>query len=105
MTSSSDKSPLSQWWWDHFDAKQVTSLAWASHSWVGKDCNLLSTHQAMQRRVIQDEKAATHIILGELHGLFHEAANITGMTYRCELTGHTLPCINSKDIRWAWMQD
>jgi hypothetical protein len=59
----------------------------------------------MQRRVIQDKKAATHIILGELHRLFHGAANITGMTYRCKLTGHALSCINSKDIRLAWMQD
>jgi hypothetical protein len=105
MTRSSDKSTPSQWRWDRFDAKQVMSLAWASHSCVGKDCYLLSTHQAMQRRVIQDKKGATHIILGELPGLFHEAANITGMTYRCKLTGHALPCINSKDIRLAWMQD
>jgi hypothetical protein len=59
----------------------------------------------MQRQVLQDEKAATHIIAGELHHLFHDAANITKMTYRCKLTGYTLPCINSKDIRQAWMQD
>jgi hypothetical protein len=59
----------------------------------------------MQRRVLQDKKAATHIIAGELHQLFHDAANITKMTYRCKLTGYTLPCINSKDIRQAWMQD
>mgnify|MGYP002807830657 CR=1 FL=1 len=59
----------------------------------------------MQRRVLQDEKAATHIIAGELHQLFHDAANIAKMTYRCKLTGYTLRCINSKDIRQAWMQD
>jgi hypothetical protein len=59
----------------------------------------------MQRRVLQDEKAASHIIAGELHKLLHDAADIVGMTYRCKLTQHTLPCINSKDIRLAWMQD
>jgi hypothetical protein len=59
----------------------------------------------MQRRVLQDVKAASHIIEGELHKLLHDAANITGMTYCCNLTQHTLPCINSKDIRLAWMQD
>jgi hypothetical protein len=105
MTSNTNRPPPIQWRWDRFDAKKVTSLTWASRSCVGKDCNLLSTHQAMQRRVLQDEKAATHIIAGELHKLFHDAANITGMTYRCKLTGHTLPCINSKDIQLAWMQD
>jgi hypothetical protein len=66
---------------------------------------LLSTKQAMQRRVLQDEKAATHIIAGELHQLFLDADNITKMTYRCKLTRYTLLCINSKDIRQAWMQD
>jgi hypothetical protein len=53
----------------------------------------------MQGRVLQDEKAATHIIAGELRQLFHDAANITKMKYRCKLTGYTLLCINSKDIQ------
>jgi hypothetical protein len=105
MTSNNNRQPPSQWRWDRFNAKHVTSLAWASRSCVGRDCNVLSTQQAMHRRVLQDEKAATHIIAGELHKLFHDAANITGMTYRCKLTGHTLLCINSKDIRLSWMQD
>jgi hypothetical protein len=105
MTSNDNRPSKTQWRWDRFDAKQVTSLAWASRSCIGRDCNLLSTKQAMQRRVLQDEKAATHIIAGELHQLYHDAANITKMTYRCKLTGYTLPCINSKDIRQAWMQD
>jgi hypothetical protein len=112
MASNSNETPPTQWRWDRFDAKQVTSVARASRSCVGKDCNLLSTHQAMQRRVLlQDKKAASlHIIAGELHKLLHDAANIVGMTYRCKLTQHkltqhTLPCINSKDIRLAWMQD
>jgi hypothetical protein len=105
MTSNDNRTSTTQWRWDRFDAKQVTSLAWASRSCIGRDFNLLSTKQAMQRQVLQDEKAATHIIAGELHQLFHDAANITKMTYRCKLTGCTLPCINSKDIRQAWMQD
>ena len=59
----------------------------------------------MQRRVLQDVKVASHIIAVELHKLLHDAAKITGMTYRCKITQHILPCINSKDIRQAWMQD
>jgi hypothetical protein len=62
MTSNNSRPSPSQWPWDRFDAKHVTSLAWASRSCVGKDWNLLSTHQAMQRRVLQDEKVAMQII-------------------------------------------
>jgi hypothetical protein len=105
MTSSTDRAPPSQWRWDRFDAKQSTSLAWASRNCVGRDGNLLSNQQAMQRRVLQDVKAASHIIAVELHKLLHDAAKITGMTYRCKISRHILPCINSKDIRQAWMQD
>ena len=105
MTSNKNKTQPAQWRWDRFNAKQVTSLSWASRSCVGQDCDLLTTQQAMQRRVLQDEKAASHIIAGELHKLLHDAADITKMTYCCKLTQHTLPCINSKDIRLAWMQD
>jgi hypothetical protein len=82
MTSNDNRPSTTQWRWDRFDAKQVTSLAWASRSCIGRDCNLLSTKQAMQtRQVLQDEKAATPIIAGELHQLFHDAANITKMSY------------------------
>jgi hypothetical protein len=66
---------------------------------------LLSTHQVMHRQMLQDKKEASHIIYGELHKLLHDAAIIAGMMYRCKLTGHILPCINSKDIQLAWMQD
>ena len=59
----------------------------------------------MQRRVLEEEKAAIRIITSELHQLLHDAANITGMTYCCELTQQTLACINSKDIRLSWVQD
>jgi N-dimethylarginine dimethylaminohydrolase len=83
MTSSSTKQSLSQWRWDRFDARKGTSVAWASRNCVGKNSNMLSSHQAMQRRVIQDEKAAVNVIVSELHQLLHDAANITGMTCRC----------------------
>ena len=59
----------------------------------------------MQRRVILDKNAASLTIASEVHQLLHVAANITGMTYRCNLTNHTLACINTKDIRLSWMQD
>jgi hypothetical protein len=106
MTSNNNRPPPSQWQCDCFDAKYSTSLAWASCNCVlGKECHLLSTHQAMQRQVLQDKQKATHIISGKLHKLMHDAANITMMTYCCKVIGHTLQCINSKDIQPAWMQD
>ena len=72
---------------------------------LGNDTDNPSTHHAMQRRVLQDEKAASRIIAGKLHQFLHDAADITGMTYRCKLTGYTLACVNSKDIRLSWVQD
>jgi hypothetical protein len=104
MTTSTE-STLTQWRWDRFDAKKVTSVAWASRNCIGHDSHLPERHQEMQQRVLQDEKAASRIITSELHLLLHDAAHITNMTYRCKLTQQTLACINSKDIRLAWMQD
>jgi hypothetical protein len=100
MTSNNNGTPPSQQWrWDRFDAKLVTSLAWANRSCVRKDyTNLLSIHHAMQRRVLQDKKAASHLIVGKLHKLLHDVADIAEMTYRCKRMQHTLPCTNSKDI-------
>jgi hypothetical protein len=94
-----------QWRWDRFNARTVTSVSWASRNCVGKDCTELSTHQAMQQRLIQEQKSAELIITSELHQLLRDAASITGMTYCCKLTKHTLACINSKDIRLSWVQD
>ena len=86
MTTTSSIIPPAQWRWDRFDAKKVTSVAWASRNCVGMDSHLPEAHQAMQRRVLQDEKAAGQIIASELHLFLHDAANITQMTYRCKLT-------------------
>jgi hypothetical protein len=105
MMAGTIETRPSQWRWDRFDAKKVTSIEWARRNCVGHDNDTHSAHQAMQRRVLQDEKAASRIIAGELHQLLHDAADITGMTYRCKLTCHTLACINSKDIRLSWRQD
>ena len=63
------------------------------------------SHEAMQRRLLLDEKASTRIINAELHQFLHDAADITGRTYTCKLTQHVLPCISIKDIRKAWTQD
>ncbi len=104
MTSRNETTPC-QWRWDRFDVKHVTSLAWASRNCVGMDSDMESTHQAMHRRVIQDEKEATGIIAAELHQFVHDAATIAGMTYRCKQTNLILPCINIKDVRLAWLQD
>jgi hypothetical protein len=103
--TSTNETPPSQWRWDRFDAKKVTSVAWARQNCLGNDTDNPSTHHAMQQRVLQDEKAASRIIAGELHQFLHDAADITGMTYRFKLTGHTLACVNSKDIRLRWVQD
>jgi hypothetical protein len=103
--TSRNKTTTCQWRWDRFDVKHVTSLAWASRNCVGRDCNMESTHQAMHRRLIQDEKEATGIIAAELHQFVHDAATIAGMTYRCKQSDLILPCINIKDVRLAWLQD
>jgi hypothetical protein len=100
MTNPS-KTGKVQWRWDRFDAKKVTSVDWAARNCVGRD----SDHQAMQRRVLQDERSAGLIIAGELHQLLHDAAKITGMTYLCKFTNPSLPCINTKDIRLSWCQN
>jgi hypothetical protein len=105
MEDTSNTMPKVQWRWDRFNARSLTSAAWASRNCIGKDNTQLSTHQDMQQRVIQEQKSAEHIISSELHQLLRNAANITGMTYCCKLTQHTLACINSKDIRLSWIQD
>jgi hypothetical protein len=99
------KSTPCQWRWDRFDPKKVTSVAWASRNCVSVGGDNHDMHKSMQRRVLQEEKGAAHIIAGELHQLLHDGAKITGMTYCCKLTQQTLPCINNKDIRMAWLQD
>ena len=88
-----NKPPSCQWHWDRFDAKTTTSVAWACQNCVGAGSDNPYNHQAMHRRVLQDEKALAHIIIGELHQLLYDAAN--------KLTHQTLACINNKDIRLA----
>jgi hypothetical protein len=105
MTTPSMVNTTVQWRWDRFDAKKVTSVDWARRNCVGNDLLSFGAQQAMQKQVIQEAKAAGLTIGSEIHQLLHDAAEITGMSYCCKLTGHTLPCINSKDIRLSWMQD
>jgi hypothetical protein len=106
MTCTSETAST-KWRWDRFDAKKVTSVAWASRNWncIGSNSHLPETHQAMQGKVLADAKSAGQIITSELHLLLHAAAHITNMTYRCKLMQQTLACINIKEIRLAWMQD
>jgi hypothetical protein len=98
-------STPTQWRWDWSDPKKVTSIEWAGRNCVSVSANNHELHRAMQKQVLQDVKRAAHIIAGELHQLLHDAAEITGITYCCKLTQQTLPCINNKDIRMAWLQD
>ena len=103
--ASTNKPPPCQWRWDWFHAKKTTSVAWARRNCVGAGSDNPDNHQAMHRRVLQDEKVSAHIIIGELHQLLYDAGEITGMTYFCKVTQQTLACINNKDIRLAWVQD
>jgi hypothetical protein len=103
--NTGNTTPKAQWRWDRFNARTLTSAAWASRNCIGTDNAELRTHQAMQQRVLQEQKSAELIITSELHQLLRNAANITSMTYCCKLTQHTLACINSKDIRQSWLQD
>ncbi len=105
MEDTVNKMPKVEWRWDRFNARTLTSAAWASRNCVGKATTELSSHQAMQQRVIQEKKNAELIIASEIHQLLRNAASITGMTYCCKLTQHTLACINIKDIRQSWVQD
>lgn len=105
MTDNTHKRPPDQWRWDRFDPKKTTSQIWASRNCVGADREDPKIHQRMQRQVLQEEKAAAHIISSELHQFLYDAANITGMTYCCKLTLQTLECVNNKDIRLSWVQD
>jgi hypothetical protein len=90
---------------DRFDARKTTSAAWASRNCVGKGSDQLSSHIAMQKIVMDEKRRAAEIITHELHELIRDAAAITGMTYVDRLTQHSLPCINSRDIRRSWSQD
>jgi hypothetical protein len=91
-------TPRIQWQWDRFDAKKVTSVAWAGRKCVGPVTDKTNSHEAMQRQVLLDASASTRIINAEVHQLLHNAADITGLNYRCTLTQHMLPCISIKDI-------
>jgi hypothetical protein len=72
---------------------------------VGTDSSNISTHHAMQQRVMQEQKTAERIIVSEIHQLLHDAATLTTMQYCCKQTHHMMPCISSKDIRQSWLQD
>jgi hypothetical protein len=94
-----------QWRWDRFNARNVTSTTWAGKNCVGTDSSDISTHQAMQQRVMREQKSAEMIIVSEIHQLLHDAASITAMQYCCKHTHLMLPCITGKDIRQSWLQD
>ncbi len=88
-----------QWRWDRFDARTVTSQAWAGRNCVGVDSSEISTHVAMQKRLMEEQNIVMQIIVSEIHQLLHDAAAINNMKYCCKRTNHMLPCLNNKDIR------
>jgi hypothetical protein len=94
-----------EWRWDHFNARKVTTVAWASRNCVGKDGGDISSHQEMQKRVMEEQKYADSIIVSELHEFLCMAATTTGMTYHCKWTQHNLACMSVRDIRLSWLQD
>jgi hypothetical protein len=97
--------PMIEWRWDRFDARKVTTVAWASRNCVGRDSGEVSAHNEMQKQVMEEQKYADGIIVSQLHELLREAAKITGMTYLCKQTKHNIVCTNIKDIRLSWIQD
>jgi hypothetical protein len=94
-----------QWRWDRFDARTVTSPAWAGKNCLGVDSSKISIHVAMQKRLMEEQNIVMQIIVSEIHQLLHDAAAITDMKYCCKRTNHMLPCLNNKDIRRSWLQD
>ena len=97
--TSHDKPPPAEWRWDRFDSRKMTTVTWAKRNCVGADRELLVAHLVMQQKVLQEQKKAEQIILSEIHQLMYDAASITGMTYYCKLTHHTIVCTNTKDMR------
>jgi hypothetical protein len=97
--------PTVEWRWDRFNARKVTTVAWASRNCVGLDSGVASKHQEMQKQVMEEQKYADNIIVSELHEMLRIAATITGMTYHCKRTQHNLACVTHKDIRLSWLQD
>jgi hypothetical protein len=94
-----------QWRPDRFNARKATSAAWAGKNCVGRDSEQHSSHLAMQKIVMEEKRRALEIITQELQELIRDAAAITGMTYVDRITQHSLPCINSRDVRRSWTQD
>ena len=105
MASNIMTPPPVEWRWDRFNARKVTTVAWASRNCVGKDGGDISAHQDMQKQVMEEQKYANSIIVSELHEFLRIAATITGMTYHCKTTQHNLACMNVRDIRLSWLQD
>jgi hypothetical protein len=105
MATNSMPPPPVEWRWDRFNTCKVTTVAWASRNCVGKDAGDISSHQEMQKRVMEEQKYADSIIVSELHEFLRMAATITGMTYHCKRTQHNLACMNVRDICLSWLQD
>ena len=55
MESNTTSTPT-QWRWDRFDPKKVTSIEWASQNCVSVSGNNHELYRAMQKRVLQDER-------------------------------------------------
>ena len=98
-------TPVTQWRWDRFDVRRVSSEAYTSRNCVGPDREDPLAIVAMHKQVILDKKKVEEIISNEIHLLLREGAEVCGMTYFCKLTKLDLPCMNSKDIRQSWLQN
>jgi metal-dependent amidase/aminoacylase/carboxypeptidase family protein len=105
MEGNNGSSRPTEWRWDRFNAKKVTSTEWAGRNCVGTDSSKISSHVAMQKMVMEEQNSAMMIIVSEIHQLLHDAATITNMKYCCKRTNHMLPCLTNRDIRKSWLQD
>jgi hypothetical protein len=105
MATTNRNQPMVSWRWDRFNARGVTSEAWAARNIMGTTVDHVEETQPILRQVMEEKKESDAIIVMEIQKLLREAAAITGMTYHDTHTKHSLACINGRDIRASWMQD
>jgi hypothetical protein len=62
---------------------------------------LLQEHKLVER----DKANVSMVTRSAIHALMREAAEVCGMTYMSNLVDAHMPCVTSKNIRRAWMDD
>jgi hypothetical protein len=105
MAGNDRSYPMVEWRWDRFNVRDGTSANWAARNCTGSDGTTPQAQRLMQHQIQQEQKHMEVEVIAEIHLLLRTAAEITGMTYKCKYTQYVLPCIKTRDIRMAWVQD